>query len=359
MIFFCFLTIFVDFKRALKDFDLSFKMPFFAYYIPENREKGSIYNDWERFKDEYENDESIALTEIDCFQQPALCEIQLEKKPPVIAPIRRSIPVQGVTPSNYNELVNALEVEKQYDRSRLCREFPNEYFTVPLLLYNTTRDIDTACKEALELAKEAPEAYKYLYIQKSSSETIQFISGYHKFQVNKTINNATIRQSVLEYAMLPLDILEMERAEASERRVAFYISDDYKDIIPFERDSLLVAEKAMTGRMTVTDFNDRYSEVYELSEEETPALMMFSQGMKKWMIIPNFAKEYQNVTKLLLDFSKGDFDSQMLFDRDFVKTVNYTPYYVKALTILSIVIIFSFIFSIIRNMYCRKPTKIE
>lgn len=356
MFFLLFLNIIVDFERPRDDFDYSFDRPFFAFYKSE-KSNGFLTHEWNKFKMKYGEDENVVLAEIDCDKQADFCQYQLDNpEKSVILPIRRGNPLLNVHLNNMNDLEQRLQVELNYNRSRTCRLFPDEFFLHPLLIYNTTKDPTIACEEAISLAPDTPKAYKSLYIQKSKNEGLYFDSSFHQFNIIKgEVPNDVMHDAIFEYSMLQLYPVDFERAKKSKRRVALFVTNSVEDLYPYQKEVYLAIETTLIPRISLVDFNDRFRESnFQLMVDELPALSLFSKDFKSCMVLPNFAKEQQNLTKLFLEFSNGDYDDQMLISLDPEEKTDYRAYYYLSLIILSIMIVISFIFTTIKVLLCRK-----
>ena len=362
MFFFSFLNIVVDFHRPVDDYDLSFKIPYFAYFYSQYS-TGGITDSWKKFKLKYEEDESVALAEIECENNQALCHIQLDHlQLPVVLPIRRGIPQKSFIPQNSEDLEKLLLQESDYNRSRLCRQLPNEFFTYPTIIYNTTKDLDIACSEALEAAYDSPKAYQYFYVQKSTKESLYYDTGYNFFQIYiGNVPKTELHDAIYEYTMVPLRPVDLEKAKNLKRRVALFVSDSIFDLLQFEHDASLVTEGSYVGRISISDFNETFGETYQIMNDELPALLLFSKGMTKWMIMPNIGKEQMNMTKLFIDHQNGDYDTQMLFEMEAVKVIDYSKYYYLSIVIMSVLIVISFMLTTLKCIFCQKQaqTKVE
>ena len=354
------LTITINFQSPHNDYDLSFTHPYYALFYRESHNQ--LYF-WETFKEKYSSDDSVVMAEIDCASRlMGLCHIQhIPEKLPMIALVRRTVVIPLNDIQSLNDLEAHVQKEMEYDRSRMCRIFPNEFYISPVIVYNTTKKLEDACESAIESSPNI-NAWKYLYVQKSNKESLSVVSNTKKFKIQKDVTNETLHDTIVDYSMAPLHATSITEAERSKRRVVYFVIDTLDAIIPYERAATLAMEHTLTARMSSDEFNQIFGEIRELSTEELPSLLLFSQGMKKWMIIPNFDKERLNISKVFQDHVSGDYDSQMFFDT-IKKEPGLDPKVVfnTIILVFSVIIILSIIIVLIKNLICKgyQDTKLE
>ena len=347
----------IKFDRPLRDYDSSFTQPYFVFFYKDRREESHLNDIWNKFKDKYQDDESVTLTEINCDgKQAGLCNLQLQtNRFPIIAAVRRAVvfPLDNIYTED--DLENEYKNEENYNRERLCRLFPSEIFTYPYVIYNTTKDYVEACNEAIEAAPDVENAHKYIYIQKAKEESLYVKTGYSSFTIKDGPTKENLKYCISEFRYMQLQELELAQALQSQRRVAIFITNYVDDIVKYEVDASTNSETTLVTRITSTDFNQELGNIHYVNDTtELPALVLFNEDKDKWMVIPKINDEKLNMSKVFADQANGDYDDQMHFDIEVKELINYKKKYTKIIYIMSIVIVVSFVAVILKSLICHK-----